>query len=466
MDNNYSSSSFKKLLDKLQTESWQLELLISGFAIFGLFQAIEPVQKELIKAIGNDQKIYTFFIGTLYPALTILLTVLLIHVVLRGVWIGALGLRNVSGDIDYQALKYSKKFTEHLSEKVGSFDRYISRLENICSMLFAIAFLMTFYFMAYMLVFGFYVLLINLVEITGFLNRDQQLQFNLGWGLIYFSLAFIVFVDFIGMGVLKKGKLRTKIYFPIYRIFSIITLSFLYRPLVYNFLDQKRAKWLATFILPAYLLGSFILSSFTKRHSNYLDNASSNAFYASNSNYEDVLDTREDQVDFATIPSKVILTSYLPIKVPFTSFKENAVFARDSTLLPEKDERGYGINIKNISLAGARITLDNKISLNQQKKYLSVINEMYKIFIDSIEMDKEFIYTTNNDERFQFETFLDLSKTKQGKRLLYIIGPRSDNSLFNEKMTNDTLITIPFWYYPQNKNIQTIVYKKDSVTNR
>ncbi|NKI33463.1 hypothetical protein [Croceivirga thetidis] len=449
MSEDYNSSDFKKLLDKLQTESWQLELLISGFAIFGLFQAKDPLEVELIKAIGNNEEIYGYLIRTVYPALTILLIVLLIHVILRGVWIGALGLRYVSGDIDYEHLNYSKKFTDRLTQKVGSFDRYISRLENICSTLFAIAFLMAFYFMAYMLVVGFFATTTSLVEITGIFSKDQQIQFTAAWGLIYFSMALLVFVDFIGMGVLKKGNLRPKIYMPIYRFFGIITLSFLYRPLVYNFLDQKRAKWLATFILPAYILGSVLVSSFKKQQSNYLgENPESSTIYASTSNYEDVIDENDELVDFAVIPSKVITTPYLPLKVPYTSFKEDAVFKQDSTLNPEKDRRGYRFNARKIDLFGAQFQFNNGPNdFEEQKKYLKVFNNMYKIMIDSTVIEKEFIYTTNENERLQFETFLDISHLENGKHLLYVVGPRGQTAFFEQKIINDTIVTIPFWYF-------------------
>ena len=40
MKNDYKDSKFQKLLNKLQQESWQLELLISGFAIFGLISSL------------------------------------------------------------------------------------------------------------------------------------------------------------------------------------------------------------------------------------------------------------------------------------------------------------------------------------------------------------------------------------------------------------------------------------------
>jgi hypothetical protein len=448
MSNQHLSNRYEELLDELQLQSWQLELLISGFAIFGLFQAIDPLEKELMMAIGNNEDFYKFFIAAIYPALTILLIVLLVHVILRGLWIGALGLRYVSGEINYDELNYSKKFTAHLNKKVGSFDKYISKLENICSTLFAIAFLMAFYFLAYMLVIGFFTLVVNLIEVTGILNKDQQVQFNVASALIYFSLAFFVFIDFLGMGILKKGKLRPKIYFPIYRFFSIITLSFLYRPLVYNFLDQRKTRWVATFILPVYVLGTLLVSAFTKQHSNYISkNSSSSEVYANTNNYEDVINENEELVDFATIPSKVITTPYLHLKIPFTPFKENAIFNRDSSLTPKKDTRGYGFNSKNLNFPGISISLNDDNDLNQQKKYMSVVDQMYEIYIDTLVYDEEFIYTTNKNNRLQFETFLDITELEKGKHVLKIIGPVGNSTLFKEGFKNDTVATIPFWHF-------------------
>jgi hypothetical protein len=37
--NHDSKSVFKEWLEKLQQESWQLELLISGFVAFGIYSA-------------------------------------------------------------------------------------------------------------------------------------------------------------------------------------------------------------------------------------------------------------------------------------------------------------------------------------------------------------------------------------------------------------------------------------------
>ena len=139
-NNDYNSPSFKKLLDSLQQQSWELELIISGFAIFGLFTAYEPLRIETVNA-ENQQQIYRFVVYLILQiSCSILLFNLLLHVILRGLWIGSLGLRYVSGDIEFEKLRYSERFTKYLQKRIVSFDRYIANLENYCSVLFAISF--------------------------------------------------------------------------------------------------------------------------------------------------------------------------------------------------------------------------------------------------------------------------------------------------------------------------------------
>ena len=117
MSNNYEKASFKKLLEKLQEDSWQLELLISGFAIFGLFYALEPVGNANMEAIKNGESIFVLLLQLLLTFLFILIFNLMLHIILRGLWIGALGLRYVSGDIDFDELNYSNKFTKYLKRE-------------------------------------------------------------------------------------------------------------------------------------------------------------------------------------------------------------------------------------------------------------------------------------------------------------------------------------------------------------
>ena len=137
MNNDYKDSKFKRWLDKLQQESWELELLISGFAIFGLITAYEPLSLS-IKVADNEGHTFQLIISIIaIIASSILIFNLLLHIILRGLWIGTLGLRYVFGDIDYEELKYSEKFTSYLKNKIGSFDKYIAekRYARICAMI-------------------------------------------------------------------------------------------------------------------------------------------------------------------------------------------------------------------------------------------------------------------------------------------------------------------------------------------
>ena len=47
MSSNFKTKKFQELLDRLQQDSWQLELIISGFAIFGLFTALPENKTSL-----------------------------------------------------------------------------------------------------------------------------------------------------------------------------------------------------------------------------------------------------------------------------------------------------------------------------------------------------------------------------------------------------------------------------------
>ncbi|WP_435625064.1 hypothetical protein [Flagellimonas sp.] len=449
---DYKSSDFKKLLDKLQQESWQLELIISGFAIYGLFTALEPLEVEYLISIKNDQAIYKNILQALTSGTYILMGSLLIHVILRGLWIGALGLRYVSGEIDYDHLKYTPKFTVFLKEKVGSFDRYISRLENICSTVFALAFLMVFYFLSYFLVVVVFGIVTFIVQKSGWFSEDTVVTIIAVLGFIYFILVLFLFFDFITLGGLKRDKWTSKYFFPIYRFFGFITLAFLYRPLVYNFLDQKRARWVSTFILPVYLLGTVFLSFFGMVNSNYqIFGQGSSSVFTSKNNYEDQLTEKTDLVQFVSLPSKVIDKPYMRVFIGFNDFLEEAVLERDSTLIPEKDRRGYSFRLgKFLSAPGINANFSDGHIARKQPRYLELFGKLYNIKIDSTFFEKEFVMTTDKNDRFGFETFVDLENLDKGKHVFRLVGPdpRRDKEL-------DTLITIPFWYFPNKSYLAT-----------
>ena len=437
MSKDYNNPAFKKLLQKLQEESWQLELLISGFAIFGLFTAF-PSIREAARAAQNEQQIYTFVIASVgFISCAILIFNLLLHVILRGLWIGALGLRYVSGDIDYEVLNYSQKFTKYLKKKVGSFDRYIGRLENYCSIIFAISFLLIFYVLAITFTIIVFALIANYVIDNE--NLPSWISNIVGPILIVFLGIgmFLTFIDFITQGFLKKKKWLSRIYFPVYWVFSFVTLSFLYRPLVYNFLDNKFGRRLSFVLVPIYFL-IFLSTSLRYQQSNYIGSfSSSDSTVANNKNYEDILKASDDLISKVTIQSKIITDPYIKIFIPYSENIEDRIFYYNPDLKPEKDKRGLGSGI-NINGNFNRLNRDSL-----RIEYLKTFNSIYYFKIDSVVYDTEFIIAKSLKEKLGFETYIGTKHLTEGKHLLNV----KRRKIVDKDTTYLHVARIPFWYY-------------------
>lgn len=247
---------FSEWLEQLQQESWQLELLISGLALFGIWESRSGLMK-----LENyfDTNIAGEYVGLLNPVIdvfwagwAIFMTNLLIHIILRGLWIGAIGLRYVSGDIDFDELNYSDIFRRFFKKRIGGFDEYIERLEKLSSVIFSftfLLFLMLFSIVFLNLVFALISVIIYNVFYPDYNGPPPAL---LIFGLVFYGIGLLVLIDFLTLGGFKRVKDPTfsKIYFWIYRTFSILSLSFIYRPLLLNFIDNKYTRRLFFFAFP------------------------------------------------------------------------------------------------------------------------------------------------------------------------------------------------------------------------
>lgn len=440
MSKDYQTSAFKELLDKLQQESWQLELLISGFAIFGLFSATDNIQVKLDVAENSQRLAETLIWFATKICCWILIANLLIHVVLRGLWIGALGLRYVSGDIDYEHLNYSPKFTNYLKRKIGSFDRYIATLENYCSVLFAVSFLFIFYFLA-----SFMFVIILLLIIFIFLDNDfegsleKTLQIS-GIVLIIFTIlgTGLTFIDFITQGFLKRKKWTTKFYFPVYKVMSYLSLSFLYRPLVYNFLDNKFGKRLSFILVPVYL-AVFIGSTYYYRESNYFQlNDQSSSYYTNAGNYEDLIIKENDFIRTATIQSKVITEDYIKVFIKHSKNVEERIFLHNKSLKPKEDKRGFS---SSIDINNDDIWRNSRERDSLRRSFIKTFNKVYRVYINDSLYATDFMVSSNHQKKLGFETYLNIKNLSKGKHLLKLKRDR----IRKKDTVEFTFLVIPFW---------------------
>ncbi|MGB5377936.1 hypothetical protein [Muriicola sp.] len=364
-----------------------------------------------------------------------ILTINLIgHVILRGLWIGAIGLRYVSGEIDYDKLAYSPKFTKHLMKRVGSFDNYVATLEKYCSVIFAVTFLLVFYLLG-LLAISFLFTLLGL-----WIDKDETpdwVRYGIAVPAIIFLAigTFLTFIDFVTQGWLKKKKWTTFFYYPVYWIFKYVTLSFLYRPMVYNFLDTKFGKRLSFIIVPLYL-GITVLSATGFSTSNYLEkDMDSNSFTANNNNYLDQITSSNLFADRAAIPSKVISDPFLQVFVVYGSSVEDDVFYFNKNLKPEEDRRGIYSAFS-----------DGVVPWSERKKrseYIKTLEDMYTLSIDSVDFKPAFVISQNARKQIGYETYLDMREISNGKHSLKV--NRKDHQ--QDSIYQRTIIEIPFWYF-------------------
>ena len=174
-------------------------------------------------------------------------TNLAIHIFLRGFWIGCIGLRYVSGGIDIDSLNYVSKFSNFLKKQELDFDRYLENLEKICSVIFSFTFLLIFSalsFFAFLFLSGF---ILNVL--AWYKNDFTKILARITIVLLFLSVL-LCFIDYIFLGYFKRQKYISKVFYPFYRIFNFLSLSFLYRPLYYNFIDNPFGRKYLRMVVP------------------------------------------------------------------------------------------------------------------------------------------------------------------------------------------------------------------------
>lgn len=308
---------------------------MSGVVIFLLIGAYEPLEDlsawVSIAQLGSSPLVTVagLFLGFLGLSYLLLIGMFLLHLSIRGMWIGAIGLRSVSGDFDYEKLDYQPRFSNFLLKRLGKFDDYITKLEKNASITFSLAFLLFFailsvglFFMAIML--GIFVF----AGSDGQVNSEDMavgkwwfytiLTLSITWALTMFLAGLLYFVDFITFGWLKKRRWLQRVYYPFYRFLGWITLARLYRPIYYNIIDNPFGKRLvAVYALVAFLIT--VATGLELTPFSYFSYANRKAGVVHTGNYVDSGDfknPKEANFRFPSLGSRFAREDYLEVFMP------------------------------------------------------------------------------------------------------------------------------------------------------
>jgi hypothetical protein len=136
---------------------------------------------------------------------------LLVHLLLRGFWIGIVGLSSVSSKIDFDSLNFRGKFKRFIPENVKSLDELILYLDKISSVVFAYTFLLVFSIISVVIVFSIGLSTMGVAVVNMMSTDSSSLVVGLSIFLVlvvmfYFFMALIFFLDTLLFSYFKKSR--------------------------------------------------------------------------------------------------------------------------------------------------------------------------------------------------------------------------------------------------------------------
>jgi hypothetical protein len=439
-----------KWLQRLQQESWELELLVSGFSILLLYKAIgfisdktEEIDLFLNSSLPSSTMV-SIFMNILVLSLGALIINLTLHLLMRGFWVGIVGLGSVAPKTDFDKMKYSSFFTEKLKHRVGNLDKLVVFLDNISSLVFAFAFLIIFMLLALA------IYMVFLLAVLG--GANMLIQYMSGGIADVFSIVasgililiiisgLLYLFDFLSLGLVKKSKWLSRIYYPIYVFYGWITLAFLYRVIYYNLMSRYSRRRIAI-VLGIYLIGLAIVPSLYMDHGVYFDK-NDDQYYISANYYDDLRD-KSDIIEKVSIPSKITSETFLPVFVRYNPKYNDVIKRRFPDFKPTKKEELSSDLKFDVGFSNIHIGYGDREKEKAPATALACLSDFYNIYLDDSLITNAQVFFVQHPNRGEIgiETMLDIAKLKRGKHAIEVKLEYLKDSILAEK----SYAIVPFW---------------------
>lgn len=421
-----------KWLRKLEEESWQAELIISGLAIYGALQLPHYIEAFIDFSITFFQPENYFFLFVfamyLFCASTFLIICFIVHFILRAVWIGMLGFNYVfPKGINYDTDQYSPTYLKMLREKFPNNHQNITNLEKACSAMFGIATSM----LLIILTLNINILVIFTLKVVLEQFVSGSILKTLTFSLIVLFIILSIVLYSLNLKRFHQNERLQRWYFKMSQIFNKANYHIFYYPMMrimYLFVTNSTIKKISFAMFAVFFMSSVLTSVQMVRSNLYLlDNAYNlHDKYARTEklipeHYEVNLDGTT-KLFSAVIPNEKISDDLLKVFVP--------VFINENTNLDSLCGEW-----KNDDLLDKRENKQKKrerwVYCNQQYHQFYVNDSLYVAELVSADHP-------NNGERGVL-TYLPTKNFKAGKNILRIEKVKKDGGVYRT-------INIPFWF--------------------
>lgn len=405
-----------KWLKKVQQNSWEPEILLSGFVLIGLLQL--PMYIDKFSMVANPELLKGNLSGLfsgLKLAIYALVSGLIVHLFFRGVWVGYVGLSyTFPNGVDLKRLDYQPQFMKRI-ERIPPLSSQVDTLEKICSSMFSTCFFMMMCIVGIMvavLIFVGFVYLLDFVSFGQFFKLFELITGN-NFDIVISAVMILMSIDFITIGLFRRHRIIAKIFYPIHTLIGWITLSRYYRPIYYTFASNLNKVYVGIFLL-VFCGGTLFGQRFLNTT---LDGSiiSSIKFYnqgATQSFFSGYYSDRNENWESyrAVIPSPIVSSRFLELTIKHDGFFEKHMI--ENCNLIEDDLDGSS----------------DKIAEEKMK----CVNEFYNIYIDGSKVENPgwMSYFYQKQKRKSFITFLDTDSLAPGKHLLEVKTNFTKSSYF------------------------------------
>lgn len=441
---------------ELHRRTWELELLISGAIVVALLKmpaAVDAVYEQLAPHVSRDLHNLVWFIYSPTKfVLTPAVIIFAVHVLLRGLWVGLVGLNAVFPDgVQWDRLDLGPVQRRFLSERVFP-DRFQDQVDRIASTLFSVLF--SILALTVSLGFWFAVAMGAALALRGF-GSDVSIG-KLAFGA-YITMFALIFVPALFSFVLDRFLARSDretgfvawLSRGTYAVFWYMTLGFLWYPasgVLLSNLSRRKIPWwksmmfsvpiglLLAFIVLAPLLGPRIVESLDSYVWSPDDPAAEGMFRR----HYDTLRTGEGPLRAPSIPTDVPEGSWLRLYLPYRATTDNPRLAE---VCPDSEPfRADGDPIA--ALIGRSGTPA------ERQAVLACFARLWTIELDGASVSSpEMLFADGPDGRSRgVVTYLDLRDLAPGRHDLSVgRRPTEEERGDSDFDPEDYRFHIPFW---------------------
>jgi len=433
-------------LRELTTQSWNLELAISGVAMFAILQ-LPDLLESAFNYLQYNYMTHTDGVAAMLPSLVysliratchVLFAAFLANFVMRAFWVGLVGLLAVFPlGIHYDRIPFSTPYAQQrLADELGPLDRYILWLDKRCNIVFALAFQ-----------FVFLLVVIALLYVLGFMiylvvqpNVSANVWFGVKTALATLVVVFYLAIIWLSQKKVKETPRGIQLHYRFTKMGQLIMMgmykhtSYVTNTFYSNIRPGKLVQTAAIFMLVFFVVFFLEYINDISRTSGGMSLFNSRHLYSTRIDSLYIEPTAYDSqrpegafIGVASIQSDVIREPYLRLFIAYPK-------ALDTLLKQVAPEPAWSD------------TLSRKARRQQYAIWSSQqINRLIRITVnDSACAQPELLFTKAGiQEQRGWQTVLVPSNLKTGGNLLRVAlqDPR-------KKEANE-LVTIPFWYVPE-----------------